>query len=266
MAMRVGDGGIAMHDEAVLRLWDELADFHVSQSDQAVAHLMAFLAGRVGAWNATWAGAIRFGEPVNSDPLQAWRVGAMQALHAIEPHREEGHFKEILKVWDRREIDPLLPAADARGGRVPRLLLPPRIAGDMVDSAFYRQHYGAVGTQDAVFVTFPLNGDCESHFGFYAGDTFTDEQIVLLARSLGGIKWFHRNLLPASGLLMASTPLTPTERKVLQLLLTKASEKEIAHHIKLTPSTVHQHITRIFRKFGVSSRAALMGLWLNPTA
>lgn len=65
------------------------------------------------------------------------------------------------------------------------------------------------------------------------------------------------------GLLMASSPLTPAEQKVLQLLLTKASEKHIAHQLGVATSTAHQHVVSIFRKFGVRSRAGLMSLWLN---
>jgi DNA-binding CsgD family transcriptional regulator len=253
-----------MQMEDVYRLWDDLSDFHVSQSHQAAAHLMARLADRVGAWNATWAGAIRFDGSNAKDALQGWRVGAVQALHPIEPHPDEGHFKEILRVWDRREIDPsfLLPMRGVGSFRTYSFRR--ELPAEWFEGAFYRQHYGSVGTNDAVFVAFPLNNDCESHFGFYSRRTFADEEIALLAAALRGIKWFHRHLLLSSGLLMGSAPLTPTERRVLQLLLTKATEKEIAQQVEVATSTAHQHVTSIFRKFGVKSRAGLMSLWLNP--
>jgi DNA-binding CsgD family transcriptional regulator len=57
--------------------------------------------------------------------------------------------------------------------------------------------------------------------------------------------------------------LTPTERKVLKQLLTKASEKNIAAELGLAVSTTHQHVVALFRKFGVRSRAELMSLWLS---
>lgn len=63
--------------------------------------------------------------------------------------------------------------------------------------------------------------------------------------------------------MIATSPLTPTERKVLHLLLTEASEKGIANQLGLATSTTHQHVIAIFRKFGVRSRAGLMSLWLN---
>ena len=67
----------------------------------------------------------------------------------------------------------------------------------------------------------------------------------------------------SSGLLLASSPLTAGERRVLHGLLTEASEREIADQLQLAPSTTHQHVTAIFRKFGVRSRAALMSLWIG---
>lgn len=249
--------------EQIHRLWDELSDFEVSQSGAAAAHLMASLCDDVGAWNATWAGAIRLANAEATDPLQGWRVGAVQALHPVEPYPDEGHFKEILRVWDKREIDPsfLLPLREVGSFRTYSLRR--ELPGEWFSTPFYERHYGSVGTYDAVFVAFPLNPDCESHFGFYARRTFTDGEIAVLAQALRGIKWFHRNLLLSNGLLMASSPLTPTERKVMQLMLTGSPEKHIAHQLGLAASTVHQHIVGIYRKFGVRSRAGLMSLWLN---
>ncbi|CDX21298.1 Transcriptional regulator, LuxR family [Mesorhizobium sp. ORS 3324] len=249
--------------EDVYRLWDALSAFHVNQSHQAAAYLMDQLAARVGAWNATWAGAIRIGDTARNDPLQGWRVGAVQALHPIEPHPDEGHFKEILRVWERREIDPsfLLPMRDVGSFRTYSFRR--ELPQEWFESEFYRRHYGLVGTHDAVFVAFPLNADCESHFGFYSRKTFADEEITLLAQALRGIKWFHRLLMLGHGLLTASAPLTSMERKVLHLLLTKATERDIAQQMKIAASTAHQHVTSIFRKFGVRGRAELMSLWLG---
>jgi DNA-binding CsgD family transcriptional regulator len=131
------------------------------------------------------------------------------------------------------------------------------------DTPFYREHYGDHGIEDAAFVAFSVNQDCESHFGFYARQALTDDAIACLAYTLRGIKWFHRHLMLSHGLMIASAPLTPSERRVLALLLTEATEKQIAHQLELAVSTVHQHVVSLFRKFGVRSRAGLMSLWLN---
>jgi PAS domain S-box-containing protein len=57
--------------------------------------------------------------------------------------------------------------------------------------------------------------------------------------------------------------LAPYERKVLELLLTEATEKQIAEKLGLAASTTHSYITGIFRKYGVRGRAGLMSLWLK---
>jgi DNA-binding CsgD family transcriptional regulator len=248
--------------EKVHRIWDEVSDFDTSRSEEAARYLLTTLCDLVGAWNATWAGAIRVGAGAD-DPLCGWRVAAMQALHPVGQHSDDGHFKEILRVWERREIDasfllPMRGVGTFRTYAFRRDLTP-----DWFGSPFYDVHYGSVGTHDAAFVAFPMNGDCESHLGFYSRKTFTDDEIALLAYAARGIKWFHRHLMLSHGLLMASAPLTPAERKVLQLLLTDASEKHIAHQAEIAVSTTHQHVVSIYRKFGVRSRAGLMSLWLN---
>lgn len=61
----------------------------------------------------------------------------------------------------------------------------------------------------------------------------------------------------------APTPLSPQERRVLELLLTDAAEREIAATLGLAESTVHSYVASIFRKFGVRGRKGLMSLWLQ---
>lgn len=248
--------------EDIHRLWDDLADFGADRSAEAATHLMSFLCERGGAWNATWAGGTRL-ESHPDDPLKGWRIGAVQALHPVAPYPDEGHFKQIIKFWDKREIDPsfLLPIHGV--GRFRTYTFRRELPEAWFTSSLYQRYYGSIGTFDAVFVGFPLNNDCESHFGFYGRKQFTDEQIALFAAALRGIKWFHRNLMLSHGLLISSSPLTPAERRVLHLLLTDATETQVAQELGLAPSTVHQYVVGIYRKFGVRSRAALMRLWLT---
>lgn len=249
--------------ERIHRLWDELSDLEASQSEAATLHLMATLSEMIQATNASWAGAIRVDGGVRNDPLQGWRVAALQALKPVASDPDARHFKEILRIWDRREIDPsfLLPMRGIGTHRTYSLRRD--MPAEWFDSPFYDRYYRSVGNYDVVFVAFPLNGDCESHFAFYSGVQFTDDDIALVAHALRGIKWFHRLLMLANGLLMASSPLTPTEQRVLRLLLTKAPEKEIGAQLGIAVSTSHQHVVSIFRKYGVRSRAELMSLWLR---
>jgi len=244
-------------------LWDELADLEAGQTELALRHLQLTLCRLIGPWNVRWNGAVRVNEQFGDDALQGWRMPVMQVLHPMTPLPVDPKTKEIVQLWNRRKMDPsfLLPLPGIGSFRTYsfRRQLPP----DWFETPFYEYFYGSRGVHDAVYVGFPLNQNAESHFGFYAHDRFTDEQIALLAYALRGIKWFHRRLMLSYGLLVASSPLTATEHRVLGLLLTEASEKQIAEQLGLAASTVHQYVVTLFRKFGVRNRPGLMSLWLN---
>jgi len=249
--------------DAIHHLWDELADFDASQTEAALRHLEETLCRLAGPWNVRWNGAVRVNEQFGDDPLQGWRIAALQGLHPTAPVPVDPKTKQIVQLWDQRKIDPsfLLPMPGVGSFRTYsfRRQLPP----DWFDTPFYLHFYASRGVYDALYVGFPLNANAESHFGFYARERFTDGQIALLAYALRGIKWFHRRLMLSHGLLVASSPLTAVERRVLTLLLTRASEKQIADQLGLAASTVHQYVVTLFRKFGVRNRAWLMSLWLN---
>jgi DNA-binding CsgD family transcriptional regulator len=57
--------------------------------------------------------------------------------------------------------------------------------------------------------------------------------------------------------------LAPRHRRVLDLLLTGLSEKQIAAQLGLTPGSLHQYVTTLYRKLGASSRAELMARAIN---
>lgn len=250
-------------EHKIHQLWDALSDFDASRSQSALAWLMTMLTDLGDLKNATWAGATRMNGCDPGDPLQGWRVAASEALHPVPLQSDEGHLAGVMRLWDRREIDPsfLLPLQDV--GRFRTYSLRRGLPADWFDTPFYHRHYGAFGVYDLVLIAFPLNEDCESHFGFYASEPIAEETIALLTYALRGIKWFHRYLMLSHGLMMANAPLTPSEHKVLQLLLSDATEKHIAQQLGLGISATHRHVTAIFRKFGVRSRPGLISLWLS---
>ncbi len=52
--------------------------------------------------------------------------------------------------------------------------------------------------------------------------------------------------------------LTTREQDVLELLLQGASTKEIAKSLGISPKTVEKHLTKIYRKYNVTSRVEIL--------
>jgi DNA-binding CsgD family transcriptional regulator len=255
------------HPDVIHTLWDELADFDASRSDEALSHLMNGLCVLANAWNITWMGAVRLDESFPNDPAKGWRPGALSFLHSALPLdtavREQTEKLEQGNV-DENIIRNLDGAGSFRANRLRDLVGP-----DWFDSFYYRAYYRGVGHDDAVWVAFPVNKDVESWFGVFRGPgqpPFTESERDRIAYALRGLKWFHRQLMLSHGLLAAKNPLTPAERQVLHLLLTGLSEKLIAEQLGRSYHTTHDWISSIYRKFGVNNRATLMALWLGRTA
>lgn len=54
--------------------------------------------------------------------------------------------------------------------------------------------------------------------------------------------------------------LTPTERRVAELVADGKSNREVAAALGIGPKTVETHLGRVFRKLGIRSRAELTSL------
>lgn len=100
----------------------------------------------------------------------------------------------------------------------------------------------------------------EVHIMWSAGWLQSERMRVGVARDVTALR---KKSVVELGLAFSPVPLAPHEQKVLQLLLTDASEKQIAQRLGLAVSTTHSYVTTIFRKFGVRGRAGLMSLWLE---
>lgn len=70
----------------------------------------------------------------------------------------------------------------------------------------------------------------------------------------------RNRLLPRSE--PALDVLTPREREIVGQIGNGASNKEIAHTLKVSEKTVKAHLTSVFRKLGVSDRLHL-ALYVN---
>jgi len=217
--------------------------------------------------NATWFGTVRLDDAHPDDPVNGWRVPLFHYLHpnqALESVTEE----EARKLHTGNSLDPTVIANTAGAGRFRANRLCDLVPDEWFKSRFYEQQYRGSGQEDAMYIAFPVNQDAESWFGFFRNvgyPRFSREERDTLAYALRGIKWFHRQLMLSHGLLIAKGPLMPAERRVLQYLLSGIPEKEIGLELGLTTNSAHQYVVAVYRKFGVSSRAALMSLWLGAT-
>src|SRR5262245_26321651 len=102
---------------------------------------------------------------------------------------------------------------------------------------------------------------------------------IALARGLGErdfspgevllLEFFHGELgrLIGRQLVSATEPspgkLSPRLRQTLACLMEGDSEKQVAGRLGLSPTTVHQYVTALYRRFGVQSRGQLLAHMLR---
>jgi DNA-binding CsgD family transcriptional regulator len=79
----------------------------------------------------------------------------------------------------------------------------------------------------------------------------------------------HHELAPDIGRHLAAadepsaSQLSPRMQETLRFLLDGMSEKQIADRLGISRTTVHEYVTALYRRFGVSSRAELMARWIR---
>lgn len=250
----------------IYALWDELMEFPVSEGDAALMHLLSRLCGMVGAQNALWSVTVRLPGPNPGDLLSGWRPRFVRLLHPV-PTVSASVQEQFDKLWSPAvDISQILAVAGDEPFRT-RLLfeaLPP----EWFEGEHYRRHYLAVGHADSMSMRCALNEDVRIHLFLFRAPTsprFAAADKEPFALALRGLKWFYRQELLSRGLLLATAPLTPTERKVLLGLLDGKMEKQIASDLGHSYNTTHIHVKSIYAKFGVNHRSALSALWLGKT-
>jgi DNA-binding CsgD family transcriptional regulator len=139
------------------------------------------------------------------------------------------------------------------------------VSADWFTGETYKGYLGR-GVHDSLSVGAPVSEMAEGYYGFLrmrAGDPFTEADRDVALYAMRGLTWFHRQVLLAHGLLVARSPLSPIERRVFALLLTEQSEKSIASSLGVSPASAHTYVRDVIKKFGVSGRKGLVGLWLG---
>jgi DNA-binding CsgD family transcriptional regulator len=249
--------------ERLHECWNAVAEYGAEAAGEAVTEALSHLSALVDAQNAYWLAAVRVAG-ADGDPLRGWRPRAIRHLHSAP--EDDRVVREGRRMCDDGSADESMIGNPRHAGVTRAHLLRDIVSPAWYRSAFYQTAYADRGIGDAVFIITNVNRDAESYLGFQRkGDRppFSAEDRDLLAHAVRGLTRLHREALLGEGLLIADKPLTPAERRVLTLLLTERSEKEIAATLKLSPRTTHHYVTSILAKFGVNSRPALMALWIG---
>lgn len=245
-------------------LWDHLAGVPASATHDALNHLLQTLCEHVNAQNAYWLGAIRVSDHSPADPLYGWRPRVLHYLHQ-DPERMK-QMAKLAKEADRAP-DPAIIEQARRAGTFRAALNRDLVPDGWMASDFNHKVYVQWGITDTMFVTTPVNEHCEAYIGLQRKgephDLFTHEELNQAATLLRGLSWFQRRVFLSFGLMISETPLSVMERKVMSLLLTDKSEKQIADELNHSPTTTHSYVREIYRKLGINSRASLAAIWLG---
>lgn len=248
------------------RVWNELTLFSAADGDAALEFVLQATARLVDADDATWAGAVRLlhGPAADLDAKRGWRTRAVRMLDRSAERRKAS--ARALKAQGTPGSLLTGVALARRAGKFRGVRLRHLVdIRKFEQTPQYRWYYRRLGIADRMWVSFPLNAHLESHFIFdrrHRDERFTRRDLEIACAMFLGLRWFHRQTMLRHGLLLAKHPLSPTQQQVLSLLLTDASEKQIAGLLAQSFHTTHTHVREIFRRFGVTGRAGLMAIWL----
>ncbi|MBB4120748.1 response regulator transcription factor [Martelella radicis] len=254
----------AIDTERIYALWDELSDFEASRMPEARVHLLSTVCNMIDARQANWIGAVRLAGNMHRDPLFGWRPRSHSALY---PDAETARtIQEAFALMEKGEPDITTIRNAELAGQFRVFMLDELATPEWFESYSYKTFYRSLDRLDSIWVGIPINADAEIQIGFHRAlsqPRFSERERRIVAHALRGIRWFYRLQMLSEGIGVASEPLTPMESKVLCDLLQGLSERQIAENNGQSPHTVHDHVKRIYRKYGVSSRASLMALWLG---
>ena len=93
-------------------------------------------------------------------------------------------------------------------------------------------------------------------FGYICKDVSEDELIKAILTVVSGKKYIPGDIAEILSENYGQEELTPSERKILQLIVAGKANKEIAYDLNVSENTVKTHIKNVFEKLGVSDRTS----------
>ena len=248
----------------IFALWDELADFDAGDIWASRSYLLQTVCDLIDAQNADWIGCVRLGSSQSRDPMKGWRPLTRFTLLPCEDTSQA--IDEAFSEMEKGEPDITTTRNVELTGRFRVLLLSELATPEWFEGPSYQRFYRALDRKDSIWAGIPINEDAEIQIGFHRSFNkpgFSPQHRNFVSYALRGLRWFYKHQMLGEGAGLASSPLTATEQMVLQGLLLGLTERQIAEQNSQSPHTTHDHVKRIFRKYGVSSRSALMALWLG---
>ncbi|SCB19288.1 response regulator [Rhizobium multihospitium] len=97
--------------------------------------------------------------------------------------------------------------------------------------------------------------------GYILKDVSTDEVVCAIETVAAGGTYFSsgvRDILVADAMPKEADPLTPRERRILGLIVTGKSNREIAEQLEITPATAETHRKNLKKKLGIATTAGLI--------
>ncbi|MEM5471205.1 helix-turn-helix transcriptional regulator [Hoeflea sp. AS60] len=250
--------------DEIYALWNELADFDAGDIWASRSYLLKTVCDLIDAQNADWIGCVRLGSSDSRDPMKGWRP--LTRFTLIPSRNTSQAIDEAFAEMEKGEPDITTARNVELAGTFRVLLLSELATPGWFDGPSYQRFYRALDRKDSIWAGIPINEDAEIQIGFHRGfdkPAFSEKDKAFVVHALRGLRWFFKHQMLGEGAGVASSPLTTTEQVVLQGLLLGLTERQIAEQNSQSPHTTHDHVKRIFRKYGVSSRSALMALWLG---
>ena len=246
----------------------ELAELSVVDLDEATEHVLHRACEIVGVGDALLGFAVHDPNAPAGDPLKGWRPPSPYRPRRFGPHAERDAV--LLDAWygslRNHPLDQLTAALAQDTGGIRAVM-----QRDVMDMPAWRRSavfelLDASGIADRLAGGRPITENVELLLVMYrrrGEQPFGEDERRRLQMVMAAVAGVGRRLALAHGLIDARRPLTRRERQTLHHLLVGLPEKQVAAAMALSERTLHHHVTALYQKFGVQSRAELMALFLS---